>query len=93
MGYTLYANGDAIIWVHDPDDGFDGPVPYRLVSRGGYLSLVIPGSPNRVVFVVAESPVPDVPTISEWGLIVTVFLLLTGIAIKFARWRGSTRAT
>ena len=34
---------------------------------------------------------PGMPAVSEWGLIALVLLLLTGMAIKFGRYRPQTR--
>jgi len=35
--------------------------------------------------------IEEVPTLSEWGLITLVLLLLTGMAIKFGQYRPQTR--
>ena len=55
VGYTTYPNGDIVVKVHDPDDGLDGDVYYRLGMRGDYPSLLDYPLLNVIDIVVSES--------------------------------------
>jgi hypothetical protein len=62
VGYTRYANGDVVLKIHDPDDGIDGDVRFRLGTQGGYPSLLDYDRLNRIEWVVSEHvPQIDVP--------------------------------
>jgi hypothetical protein len=57
------------------------------VDCGGYLEAFYPG--ERCEAITCEVP-PNVPTLTQWGMIALTVLLLTGLTIKFGRRRTVT---
>jgi hypothetical protein len=39
-GYSIGPNGKTYLLLNDPDDGYNGPVPYKVGYRGQYLTLL-----------------------------------------------------